>query len=154
MELEDDETDITITVSDDNGNFSTTYTALVTREGTEQQDPQQQDPPQQDPPSEGSMAEDCRNDLRDGLIAHCGISTFATTSVELDRSYTINWSEWDSDHPQVTGYSVRLAQFMYRMYADENGSIHDYYRLSQIYESCEFVGGEWDCQGSLASIDD
>ncbi len=173
VELQD-ETRITITVSENQGRGSTTYTIQITREDSEQQDPQQQDPlqqdppqqdppqqdppqqdpPQQDPPAELSQEENCRNDEREGLIAHCGIYPFAMVRVEFDGSYTIDWSEWDSDHPDVTGYSVLIGQFMYRMYKDENGSIHNHDRLSQIYESCEFVGGKWDCQGSLAFIDD
>ena len=168
VELQD-ETLIIITVSDDQGRNSTTYTIQVTREEPEQQepeeqdppqqdpqqeDPAQQDPPQQDPASEEGPKENCRSDARDGVIAYCGAYPFAIVRVEFDGSYTIDWSEWDSDHPDVTGYSVLLGQFMYRTYKDENGSIHNHDRLSQIYESCEFVGGEWDCQGSLAYIDD
>ena len=158
VELEDEETRITITVSDDQGRGSTTYTALVTREGTEQQDPPQQDPPpqdppQQDPPSEGGLEEDCRNDQWDGLIAHCSIYSFAIVRVEFDGSYTIDWSEWDSDHPDVTGYDIVLNQFMYRMYYDDNGSV-SHSVLANVYRSCEFVSGEWDCQGSLLSSND
>ena len=83
------------------------------------------------------------------MIAYCGTYPFAVVRVEFDGSYTIEWSEWDSDHLDVTGYSVLLSQFLYRMYEDENGSNIDYNRLSQIYESCEFRSGEWDCQGAL-----
>ena len=162
VELQD-ETQILVTVSENQGRGSTTYTIQITREDSEQQDPPQQDPaqedtPQQDPaqqdPPPIGLKETCRNDWRNGLIAHCGIYPFAIVRVEFDGSYTIDWSELDSDHPEVTGYSVSLGQFMYRMYKDENGSIHNYDRLSKIYESCHFLGGEWDCQGSLASIDD
>ncbi len=147
--LEEGENQIIITVSEDQGSASTTYTVLVTREAAETQDPPQQDPPQQDPPSGGRLAEDCENQEDAGLIAYCGTYPFAVVRVEFDGSYTIEWSEWDSDHLDVTGYSVLLSQFLYRMYEDENGSNIDYNRLSQIYESCEFRSGEWDCQGAL-----
>ena len=59
--LEEGENQIIITVSEDQGSASTTYTVLVTREAAETQDPPQQDPPQQDPPSGGRLAEDCEN---------------------------------------------------------------------------------------------
>ena len=153
------ETRITVTVSEDDGVGSTTYTLLVTREPAPQEDPQedpphenppQQDPPQEDPPSEENVADKCRNDERDGVIAVCNVTGFAVVRVEHDGGITIDWSEWDSTHPEVTGYSIHLNQLLYKMYYDEDGRVSDA-ALADVYESCEFSDGEWSCEGTLES---
>ena len=144
------ETQISIVVSEDQGSASTTYTVLVTREAPPTQDPPQPDSPQQDPPSEGSFAEDCRNDERDGLIANCSVGKFAVVRVELDGGYTIDWSHWDSSHSNVSGYSIVQHELLYKMYYDEDRQVSTQ-ELDNVYESCEFVNGEWTCEGRLTS---
>ena len=141
---------ISIVVSEDPGSASTTYTVQVTREEPPTPDPPQQDPPPQDQPSDGSVAGVCRNDERDGLIANCIVGRFAVVRVELDGGYTIDWSEWDSSHPDVTGYSIVLSELLYKTYYDENGQVRDA-ALADVYESCEFITDEWNCEGRLTS---
>ena len=155
------ETRITVTVSEDQGVGTTTYTLLVTREpapqeespqeDSSQEDPQQQqDPAQQDPPPVESVADKCRNDVRDGLISNCEVGSFAVVRVELDGRFTIDWSEWDAGHPEVTGYGIALNEMLYKVYYDENGQVSDD-ALADVYESCEFAEGEWTCQGRPGS---
>ena len=141
---------ISIVVSEDPGSASTTYTVQVTREEPPTPDPPQQDPPPQDQPSDESVAGVCRNDERDGLIANCIVGRFAVVRVELDGGYTIDWSEWDSSHPDVTGYSIVLSELLYKTYYDENGQVRDA-ALADVYESCEFITDEWNCEGRLTS---
>ena len=136
---------ITVTVSENQGIGSTTYTLAVTREPA-----QQQDPPQQDPASEESAAEKCRNDERDGLIANCNVGDFALVRVELDGRFTIDWSEWDSAQPDVTGYDIFLNEMLYKAYYDDNGRVSDAV-LSDVYESCEYLNSRWNCEGLLKS---
>ena len=139
------ETLIFIAVSENAGSASTTYMVLVTREA-----PATQDPPQQDPPSEDGVAEDCRSDERDGLIADCLVGRFAVVRVEFDGSYTIDWSEWDSNHPDVTGYDIVQKELLYKMYYEGDRSVPDS-EIADVYESCEFSDGGWTCEGRLTS---
>ena len=136
------ETEITVTVSEDQGSGSTTYTAVVTKG--------QQDPPQQDPPTEDSVADKCRNDERDGLIANCQVGKFAVVRVELDGGFTIDWSKWDEVHPDVTGYDIVFNELLYKTYFDENGQVSDI-DAADVYESCEFVNSAWNCVGRMGS---
>ena len=142
VELAVGETEITVTVSEDQGSGSTTYTAVVTKG--------QQDPPQQDPPTEDSVADKCRNDLRDGLIANCQVGKFAVVRVELDGGFTIDWSKWDEVHPDVTGYDIVSNELLYKRYFDENGQVSDI-DAADVYESCEFVNSAWNCVGRMGS---
>ena len=139
------ETLIFIVVSENAGSASTAYTVLVTREA-----PATQDPPQQDPPSEDGVAEDCRNDERDGLIADCLVGRFAVVRVEFDGGYTIDWSEWDSNHPDVTGYDIVQNELLYKMYYEGDRSVPDS-ETADVYESCEFRDGSWTCEDRLTS---
>ena len=141
---------ITVTVSEDQGSASTTYSVLVTREAPQTPDPRQQDPPQQDPPSETSVSEDCRNDEREGLIANCNVTGFAVIRVEHDGSYTIDWSEWDSNHPDVTGYDIVQRELLYKMFYEGGRRVSDT-EAADVYESCEFSNGSWACEGPLGS---
>ena len=152
VDLEVGEIRITVTVSEDQGSGSTSYSLVVTREPAPQQEdpPPQEDPPQQDPAPEDSVADKCRNDERDGLIANCNVGRFAVVRVELDGSYTIDWSEWDEDHPYVTGYDIVLNELLYKKYYDDNGEVSDP-DLADVYENCEFVNGEWSCTGRVNS---
>ena len=145
VELAEEETEIIVTVRDDYGSGSTTYIALVTKESE-----QRQDPPQRDPPSEDSVAEKCRNDLRDGLIANCQVGRFAVLRVELDGGFTIDWSKWDEDHPDVTGYDIAFNELLYKMYFDGNGRVSDV-DASNVYESCDFMNSAWNCVGRVGS---
>ena len=150
VELAVGETRITVTVSEDQGAGSTTYTLLVTREPAPQEDPPQENPAQEDPPSEDNVADKCRKDEADGLIAYCSVGRFAVVRVELDGRFTIDWSEWDSDHPNVTGYDIFLNEMLYKIYYDQNGRVSDP-DLADVYESCEFVDGQWNCVGRVTS---
>ena len=150
---------VTITVSDDMGDGSTTYVARITKGDSQQdppqQDPAQQDPPQQDPPQPNPPADDgaagqCRTDERDGTIAACTVTRFAVTRVEHNGDYTIDWSEWDEDHSGTTGYSIHLKQLLYKMFYDDNGQVSDA-SLADVYGSCEFSNGRWNCEGLMRS---
>ena len=146
---------ITVTVSEDQGSASTTYSVQVTREASQTPDPptpdpQRLDPPQQDPPSERNFAEDCRNDERDGLIANCNVTGFAVIRVEHDGSCTIDWSEWDSNHPDVTGYDKVQRELLYKMFYEGDRRV-SYTEAADVYESCEFSNGSWACEGPLVS---
>ena len=146
---------ITVAVSEDQGSASTTYSVLVTREAPQTPDPPtpdppQLDPPQQDPPSETSFSEDCRNDEREGLIATCNITGFPVIRVEHNGSYTIDWSEWDSNHSEVTGYDIVQNELLYKMYYEGDRSIPDS-ETADVYESCEFSEDSWTCEGPLGS---
>ena len=92
----------------------------------------------------------CRRDRSADLIAECVFSNFATTRVEHDGSYTIDWSEWDAEHPEVTGYTLFLQQLIYK-FVYENGVEIDTSTLSDVYETCEFTDGSWDCQRPIRS---
>ena len=146
---------ITVTVSDDLGSGSTTYVARITK-GNSQQNPQpQQDPPQQNPPQQNTNVNDeageqCMRDEMAGLIAACYVTRFAVTRVELNGDYAIDWSKWDEHHPDVSGYSIHQNQLLYKMYYDENGQVSDW-SLADIYESCEFSSGNWNCEGLMRS---
>ena len=86
----------------------------------------------------------CRRDHRAGLIANCVINSFATATVGHDGSYTIDWSEWDEDHPDVTGYTIVLQEMLYKT-VYENGQEISVDTLSDVYETCEFTDGSWTC---------
>ena len=143
---------ITITVNEDQGTASTTYTLLVTRAEQQTLDPPQPDPdpPQQDPPADEGVGDQCQSDQDAGLIAHCSITRFAVVRVEFDGAYTVDWSEWDSDNRDVTGYTIQLVQLLYKMYYDKNGRVSDDH-LVDVYESCAFVDGQWNCNGIMNS---
>ncbi len=85
------------------------------------------------------------------LAAHCGGGDFADYRVELDGSYTIDWSGWASDKPGVRACSVRLEQFIYRTYHLGNGAAISA-SPTNVYESCESAGGQWSCQGPASNI--
>ena len=145
VNLDVGENEISITVWEDGGSSSTTYIVNVSREESEEDDnlePPDPEPqvPQNNPPN------DCASDYRAGLVAYCGESRFASHWVELDGRYTIDWSEWHASNPDVTGYTIVLDEFFYKMYYDENGQVSDS-SLTGLYESCEFADGSWRCEG-------
>ena len=84
------------------------------------------------------------------MITYCSVGRFAVVRVELDGRFTINWSELDSDHPDVTVCDIFLNEMLYKMYCDENGQVSDV-DLSNVYENCEFVDGQWNCVGRVSS---
>ena len=164
VDFAEGETRITVTVSEDGGSASTTYSLLVTREPSEETDPSEEDPPQpqpvqedsqqdntqEDPPVEKTFAEKCREDRNEGLIAECTVTDFAVARVAFDGSYTIDWSEWDSENPGVTGYGIVLNELLYKMYYDGDRELSDD-ELADIYGSCEYSDGQWSCQGRMLS---
>ncbi len=101
-------------------------------------------------PSPPTFTDICRQDLRDGLIADCVINDFATARVGHDGGYTIDWSDWGEDHPDVTGYTLVLQQLLYKT-VYENGVEIDTWTLSDVYETCEFTDGAWNCEGPIRS---
>ena len=149
VDLDQGENVITITVSEDQGSASTTYTARVTRASSQRADPPPTDP-QRDDGSETdpkpSLAEQCRNDWAAGLLAECSVTRFAVVRVGHDGSYNINWSEWDSDNPHVTGYTIAKNKFIYKLYKDDNGTVSDAI-LANVYDNCQFVDNRWACEG-------
>ena len=92
----------------------------------------------------------CRRDNLQGLIANCIVTDFATARVEHSGSYTIDWSEWDEDHPEVTGYTISLQQMLYKS-VYENGQEISVSTLSDVYETCEFTDGSWNCERPVKS---
>ena len=155
VELAVGETTITITVSEGQGSLSTTYTVRVTRASAQPVDPPPSDPQQakegeaddeSETEEEPSPEEQCRNDWAGGLLAECIVTRFAVVRVEHDGSYNINWSEWDSDNPQVTGYTITKNKFIYKTYKDDNGTVSDA-TLASVYDNCQFVDDRWTCEG-------
>ena len=115
--------------------------------------------PTQDDRNEGITPQDtvvetfreiCRRDRNAGLVANCVMNSFGTARVELDGSYTIDWSEWDEDHSGMTGYPPVLQQFIYKS-VYENGVEIDVSTLSDVYESCGFANGQWNCERPIKS---
>ena len=145
--------EITIVVTEKGGDASTTYMVQVTRLSPQpepQQDPAT-DPepePDNDPEPTPSLADDCREDERNGLIANCIVTDFAVIRVEHDGSFNIDWSEWDSGNPDATGYSISLRQMIYRSYFSGSTEASDD-ELADVYESCEFQDDRWSCEGRL-----
>ena len=84
---------------------STTYAVQVTRLASEP-DPDPQ--PGTDPEPSSTPSERCEEDERNGLIANCVVTRFAAARVEHDGSFNIDWREWDSRNPDVTGYRACL----------------------------------------------
>ena len=106
---------------------------------------------QQRPPEpELDFYEQCLRDERAGTVATCGKNNFASYRVEPDGRYTINWEEWDTDNPDVTGHTILINEFVYKKYYDGDGEVDDEV-LANVYESCAFVDDRWDCQGGLKS---
>ena len=101
-------------------------------------------------PSPPTFTDICRQDRSAGLIAQCVVTTIATARVGHDGSYTIDWSEWDDDHPGVTGYTLVLQQLLYKT-VHENGVEIDTSTLSDVYETCEFTDGAWNCERPIRS---
>ena len=100
--------------------------------------------------SELDFYEQCLRDERAGTVATCGQNDFASYRVELDGRYTINWEEWDAANPDVTGYIILINEFVYKKYYVGSTEVSDD-DLADVYESCQFASGRWDCQGRLKS---
>ena len=106
---------------------------------------------QQNPPGpELDFYEQCVRDEMAGTAATCGMNDFAAYRVELDGRYTINWEEWDAANPDVTGYTILINEFVYKKYYVDGAEVSDE-DLADVYESCAFVDGRWDCQDRLKS---
>ena len=128
---------------------STSRPVLATETGRD--GPTRNEPPQPTPqPPEQGFYEQCVRDEREGLVADCGMNNFGAWRVELDGQYTIDWSEWDADNPDVTGYTILINEFVYKTYYDGGVEVSDE-DLADVYESCQFDDGSWDCQGRLKS---
>ncbi len=134
VNLSEGDNEINITVSDDNGDASTEYVIAIDRRGSSE-----------------TLSASCNSDLSAFLASHCGAGDFADYRVELDGSYTIDWSDWASEHPGVNAYSVSLEQFMYRTYHRRNGGA-SVSRLDNKYETCESSDGLWNCQDPLVHV--
>ena len=134
VNLSEGENEISIAVSEDNGDASTTYAVTVDRRD----------------PSE-SLSASCASDVPAFLASHCSAGDFADYRVELDGSYTIDWSDWDSEHAAVNAYSVTLEQFLYRSYHRRNGGA-SVSRLDNKYENCESTDGLWSCQDPAGHV--
>ena len=113
----------------------------------------------QDDQNEGTTPQDtvvepfrdiCRHDQAADLVAHCVLNSFGTGRVELNGSYTIDWGEWDEDHQGVTSYTIVLQQILYKSIYDNGEEVNVNY-LSDVYESCEFVAGRWNCERPIKS---
>ena len=143
VELAVGETTITITVSEDQGSASTTYTARVTRASSQSVTPPPTNPQQNEEPT---LAQQCRDDYAAGRLASCSATRFAVVRVEHDGSYNIDWSEWASDNSDVTGYTITKQKFIYKMYKDDNGSVSGE-TLANVYDDCQFVDNGWTCDG-------
>ena len=128
VDLSEGDNEINIVVSDDNGDASTAYVITIDRRGSSE-----------------TLSSSCNSDLSAFLASHCGAGDFADYRVELDGSYTIDWSDWSSEHPGVNAYSVSLEQFTYRTYHRRNGGA-SVSRLDNKYEACESSDGLWNCQ--------
>ena len=128
---------------------STSRPVLATETGRD--GPTRNEPPQPTPQApELNFYEQCLRDEREGLVADCGMNDFGAWRVELDGRYTIDWSEWDAAHPDATGYTILINEFVYKTYYDGGVEVSDE-DLADVYESCQFVDGRWDCQGRLES---
>ena len=92
----------------------------------------------------------CLRDMLAGSVANCGRDSFASFRVELDGRYIINWSEWNAAHPDVTGYTIFINEFVYMKYYVGNTEVI-YDDLADVYESCQFADNRWHCQGPLKS---
>ena len=132
--------------AEDNDTFLT-YTVVITRTAT-QKDPEPERPRRDNPEPDGG--DDCERDERDGAIATCIVTGFAVVRVEHNGDYTIDWSSWDSDHPGVTGYTILLNEMLYKNYYDGDAALSDS-DLADVYESCEYRSGLWNCEGPLGS---
>ena len=135
MALSRGENTVRVKVTAEDGNTTRTYQVTVSRA----------EPP---PPPAPTTPDQCREEERKGTIANCVVTRFGVASVMHDGEYTIDWSEWDQDRPEVTGYTIHIGEMLYRAYYDGNGEVDDA-TLADVYESCEFRDGSWRCQGRL-----
>ncbi len=53
---------------------------------------------------------DCDSDR----YVFCGSDPFSHLTVESDGDYTLDWSDWDGDNSDVTGYSISRNRIIYR----------------------------------------
>lgn len=128
---------------------STSRAVLATETG--RGEPTRNQPPEPTPQSPDlSFYEQCIRDDQAGSVADCGMNDFGAWRVELDGNYPINWEEWDADNPDVTGYTILINEFVYKTYYDGDAKVSEE-DLADVYESCQFVDGRWDCQGRLQS---
>ena len=70
--------------------------------------------------------------------------------MEHNGGYNIDWSEWDSESTQATGYKIVTNELIYKTFYKDGVRQYDY-ELSNIYEDCQFADGEWGCEGPLTS---
>lgn len=98
--------------------------------------------------SDRNFYERCLRDHRSGAVARCGKNSFGVYRVELDGRYTIDWTEWDEAHPDVSGYMIMINEFVYKMYYDGGTEVSGR-DLAHIYESCQFENDRWNCEGRL-----
>ena len=99
-------------------------------------------------PTPPTFTDICRRDFDAGIIARCIVNTVSTARVEHDGSYTVDWSEWDGEHPEVTGYTIVLRELIYKS-VFENGTQIDTSTLSDVYETCQFVDDAWNCERQI-----
>ena len=133
---------ITVTVTDDQTGSSTTYRVQVNRKRDMQGNQGIQ----------GILGQimnlGCRANAVDVHPVYCGSTSFAKFEMHMDGYYTVNWKKWDRRKSAVTGYTITVEQYMHKTYHRGNTEV-SMSALANVYESCEFTDGSWNCQGQL-----
>ncbi len=91
---------------------------------------------------------ECQNNVAGMLSMYCSSTSFADIRVHHSGSYTIDWSKWDNKRSNVTGYTVTLQQFIRKTYLSSGRELRKS-ALANVYESCQFSGGQWNCEGPV-----
>ena len=122
---------ITVTVSHDESGASTSYLLRVNR-----------------PANTQNWSGGCSPGVVGNTAVRCISTPFAKIKMHMYGHYTVNWRKWDRKKPNVTGYTVTLDQYMYKTYHRGNKEI-SMSALANLYESCEFSEGTWNCEGPV-----
>lgn len=96
--------------------------------------------------------DECSEGLSAGHFVLCAGNDFAFHAVEPDGTYHINWNEWASERSNVSHYTIRRLQFMYRLDFEQDGSpVEDHGFTLPGADSCRpsYYNDEWfwSCQG-------
>ena len=90
-------------------------------DGTTWQDPAPPPPAPTGPPPT-NFNELCLYDYRAGRAVSCSSGSFGSVRKEASGAYGIDWSAWDADQPDVTGYTITLQRIMVRQFLKADGS--------------------------------